>query len=309
MPGTLPSISWVVSLFGAVFWVTILFPYLFEYLGSLRPSLFDFIALIYPICELTAFGIFPVMCNVHKAHFGTLQLSHMNKRDWDLTPSDTNPIEGSHAQDNKMNDTGRSLLEAVLLAKKSDRETAQVIMATLASGVLENGNNSLQARFSNKSHRDARTQGKRQEAEALSGREARKLRQNVKSKEDRVKNAELEILDLRRQIEALAPGQISPPQTPVAGPSNSNRAISLSPDIDTTHHSLPAFRMAALNLFPGIRPLTPIPEPRSDFDYAAALNSDVLDATLQRIVDSHPMYPVDGMSDDEILASDPHPIV
>ena len=63
--------------------------------------------------------------------------------------------------------------------------------------------------------------------------------------------------------------------------------------------------MKALNLFPGMRPMNPIPEPRSDFDYQAALNSDVLDRTLKAIIEDHPLYPVDG--DDEILASDPYP--
>ncbi|KAF8146022.1 hypothetical protein K438DRAFT_1628949 [Mycena galopus ATCC 62051] len=42
-------------------------------------------------------------------------LSKMDKRYWDLTPSDTNPIEGSHAQDNQVNTTNRPLLEAILL--------------------------------------------------------------------------------------------------------------------------------------------------------------------------------------------------
>jgi hypothetical protein len=51
--------------------------------------------------------------------------------------------------------------------------------------------------------------------------------------------------------------------------------------------------------------MTPIAEHRSDFDYAAALNSDVLDYTLNAIVKEHPKYPIDG--DDEVLASDPYP--
>ncbi|KAJ7702897.1 hypothetical protein B0H16DRAFT_1483034 [Mycena metata] len=87
-------------------------------------------------------------------------LSCMSNRHWDLTPSDTNPIEGSHAQDNQVNDTSRSLLEAILLARKSDSETARIIAATRASGVLENGNNSLRTRFSSKSQQDARAREK-----------------------------------------------------------------------------------------------------------------------------------------------------
>lgn len=52
-------------------------------------------------------------------------------------------------------------------------------------------------------------------------------------------------------------------------------------------------------------------EPSSDFDYEAALKSDVLDTTLRRIAYGTsdpidvPMYPV-GDSDDDILASDPY---
>jgi hypothetical protein len=49
-------------------------------------------------------------------------------------------------------------------------------------------------------------------------------------------------------------------------------------------------------------------EPSSDFNYEAALKSDVLDTTLHRIVYGTsdidvPMYPI-GDPDDEILASD-----
>ena len=55
-----------------------------------------------------------------------------------------------------------------------------------------------------------------------------------------------------------------------------------------------------------------VQELSSDFDYEAALKSDVLDATLRRIaygttsdpVDI-PMYPI-GDPDDGILASDPY---
>jgi hypothetical protein len=43
------------------------------------------------------------------------ELSRMENRHWDLTPRDTNPIEGSHAQDNQVNSTHRTLLDAILL--------------------------------------------------------------------------------------------------------------------------------------------------------------------------------------------------
>jgi hypothetical protein len=51
--------------------------------------------------------------------------------------------------------------------------------------------------------------------------------------------------------------------------------------------------------------LTPIPHPRSDFDYEAALRPDAMDRTLKAIAEDYPMYAVD--SDDEVLASDPYP--
>ena len=60
------------------------------------------------------------------------------------------------------------------------------------------------------------------------------------------------------------------------------------------------------------RPQKPrVREPSSDFDYEAALKSDVLDATLYRIAYGTgdpidvPMYPV-GDPDDDILVSDPY---
>ncbi|KAF8191962.1 hypothetical protein K438DRAFT_1970327 [Mycena galopus ATCC 62051] len=62
-------------------------------------------------------------------------------------------------------------------------------------------------------------------------------------------------------------------------------------------------QMPALNLFPGLRPMTPITEPRSDFDYQAALNSDIMDHTFKSIIRDHPVD-----SDDEVIASDPYPV-
>jgi hypothetical protein len=42
------------------------------------------------------------------------KLTGMRKLHWDLTPGDTNPIEGSHVQDNQVNRTNLTILEAVL---------------------------------------------------------------------------------------------------------------------------------------------------------------------------------------------------
>lgn len=63
--------------------------------------------------------------------------------------------------------------------------------------------------------------------------------------------------------------------------------------------------MQELELFPGLPHMTPVQDPRSDFDYPGALNSDIMDPVLQGIAEDHLMYPVHG--NDEVLASDPYP--
>ncbi|KAK6993265.1 hypothetical protein R3P38DRAFT_2567229 [Favolaschia claudopus] len=137
-------------------------------------------------------------------------LSHMDKRHWDLTPNDTNPIEGSHAQDNQIKPTSRPLLEAILLAKDLDAQTARIIEEMVASGVLENPNNSLQARFKLKAQRQARAQEKRRtsDAELITRKESRNLQSKMKATQQ-------ENEDLRKQIALLtqASGSI-PPSTP-----------------------------------------------------------------------------------------------
>ncbi|KAJ6540912.1 hypothetical protein B0H10DRAFT_2137966 [Mycena sp. CBHHK59/15] len=246
------------------------------------------------------------------------EVSQMDKRHWDLTPRDTNPIEGSHAQDNQVNSTRRSLLDAILLAKKLDSDTARVIKATMTSGVLENPNNSLQSRFKNQSQRQAQTKEKQRELESLTGREAKKLRAEVKAGKQQAKDDQLEIRNLHRQVQELTQGSASQPHTPrrqspaVAGPSRLTRYISTTlinnfdsdEDMDDFAPCSPPTRMQALELFPGLRPMTPVADPRSDFDYAGALKSDILDKALRGIAEDHPMYPVNG--DDEVLASDPY---
>ncbi|KAJ7856165.1 hypothetical protein B0H13DRAFT_2357492 [Mycena leptocephala] len=221
------------------------------------------------------------------------ELSHMDKRYWDLTPSDTNPIEGSHAQDNQVNSTNRSLLEAILLAKQLDSETARVIMATLTFGVLENPNYSLQARFRRKAQRDARSREKQTELQSVTGKEAKKLRGEVKTGKQQLKEKDLEIATLRRKVQFLTESQPAAVASPIYVSDDEANMGGWSSDPS---------QMAALDLFPGIHPMTPIPEPRSDFDYPGALNSDIMDKTLKAIVKDHPMYPIDG--DEDILASD-----
>ncbi|KAJ7812272.1 hypothetical protein B0H13DRAFT_1666278 [Mycena leptocephala] len=68
---------------------------------------------------------------VHKLSYPWLlpllnrELSHMDNRHWDLTPRDTNPIEGSHAQDNQVNNTNRSLLLQLCLTRLPPRRPHQ----------------------------------------------------------------------------------------------------------------------------------------------------------------------------------------
>ncbi|KAJ7171600.1 hypothetical protein C8R43DRAFT_944206 [Mycena crocata] len=179
-------------------------------------------------------------------------------------------VQSSHAQDNQVNGTRRPLLEAIILnrAKKLDSDTAQVIKATMVSGVLENPHNSLETRYKSQSQRKARGREKQLELQSLTGREAKKLRDRVRSGEDQAKANELEIIRLCQQIDTLTHGAnlqpAKPPRQPVAGPS------------------------------------------RLNYCRCAFLDLDILDTTLEHIVDDHPMYPVDG--DDDILASDPYTI-
>ncbi|KAJ7866571.1 hypothetical protein B0H14DRAFT_2573303 [Mycena olivaceomarginata] len=238
------------------------------------------------------------------------QLSRMSPKFWDLTPSDTNPNEGSHAHDNQVNKTNATLLKAILSAREFEGENAQIIKASLESGIWENGNNSLHARFSSQAALHARSQQKK--AEVNSDPATKGLRSRLKATEKSSKEKDLEIQylnarlnDLSRPVASSSWKQIESFTPSHAGPNH--QSTPQSHEIIDLDNSPPrtASPMKALNLFPGSRCMTPIAEHRSDFDYAAALNSDVLDYTLNTIVEKHPKYPIDG--DDEVLASDPYP--
>ncbi|KAK6997266.1 hypothetical protein R3P38DRAFT_3624547 [Favolaschia claudopus] len=154
-------------------------------------------------------------------------LSHMDKRHWDLTPNDTNPIEGSHAQDNQIKPTSRPLLEAILLAKDLDAQTARTIKL--------------------KAQRQARAQEKRRtsEAELITRKESRNLQNKIKATQQ-------ENEDLRKQIALLTQvsGSIPPstPQRPL--PVASSSRLSPSPsnsiiDVDALSDSDDDFDYAA----------------------------------------------------------------
>ncbi|KAJ7231611.1 hypothetical protein C8J57DRAFT_1250974 [Mycena rebaudengoi] len=92
---------------------------------------------------------------------------HLRNTDKDffaLTPWDSNPIEGSHAQDNQVNGTNRTLMEAIVLSRKLDSDTARIIKASIESGVWANGNNSIRSRFTSQAARRSRAHAKQAEA-------------------------------------------------------------------------------------------------------------------------------------------------
>lgn len=82
-------------------------------------------------------------------------LSKMRPEHWDLIPSNTNQIEGSHANDNQVMETNHPLLEAILLAKKADDEVSRIINLSLTSGVLPNQYTSSQSRYASQNQRKA----------------------------------------------------------------------------------------------------------------------------------------------------------
>ncbi|KAJ3559046.1 hypothetical protein NP233_g11359 [Leucocoprinus birnbaumii] len=88
---------------------------------------------------------------------------YMNYSDhWDKVPNTTNPMEGSHATDNrKAGSVNNSLLEAILLAKQADQNTARTLSASQSSGVLVNSHNSLTKRYAKQGQRRSNTQAKK----------------------------------------------------------------------------------------------------------------------------------------------------
>ncbi|KAK6971576.1 hypothetical protein R3P38DRAFT_3336707 [Favolaschia claudopus] len=184
-------------------------------------------------------------------------------------------IQGSHAQDNQIKPTSRPLLEAILLAKDLDAETAHLIEEMISSGVLQNSNSSLQARFKMKAQRQARALDKRRAAdsELVTRKESRILK-------DRIKATEQENEDLRRQLATLTQASTEhPPYTPKRPlpVATSSRLCKVHPvPIEFHHHHVDALYNSD-----------------DEFDYAAALNSDVLSPMLKKIIRDHPMPGID----------------
>ncbi|KAJ7854152.1 hypothetical protein B0H14DRAFT_3865581 [Mycena olivaceomarginata] len=243
------------------------------------------------------------------------QMSHLH---WDLTPGDTNPIEGSHVQDNQVNHTNLTILEAVLSARAYDQETARIITASKASGVMENGNNSQMARFSAQARRQARSRVKAMEKANADG--GKELRGKLLNSQQQIATRDAEIKRLQAEVDALqerrrGPSQLfivdSPPSSPSPIPRTRGSA---NPNYQAPSHVNDSpiagpSRLPELELI-NRRRKPQAQEPSSDFNYEAALKSDVLDTTLHRIAYGTsdidvPMYPV-GDPEDGILASDPY---
>ncbi|KAJ7468536.1 hypothetical protein FB451DRAFT_1177325 [Mycena latifolia] len=208
------------------------------------------------------------------------KLTNMPERHWDLTPADTNPIEGSHAQDNQVNHTNHNLITAILLA-----------------------------RFASQARRQSRARVK--QADALkTDAGAKRLKTQLKASQQLTRDQGLEIQRLRAQLSGGA-GALLQPEAGPSTPRHRQRQGTSTPmrtyiNVDSQRYSSPVagcFKLPELNLFPGLPSMDPIHEPRSDFDYALALESEFIDTAFEQI-QGRPVYPVNG--DDEVLASDPY---
>ncbi|KAK6996339.1 hypothetical protein R3P38DRAFT_2565952 [Favolaschia claudopus] len=153
----------------------------------------------------------------------------------------------------------------------------------ISSGVLQNPNNSLQSRMKSQAQRKARASEKKRitDAELLTVKESRKLRNNLEATQQ-------ENETLRKQIAMLSQATFSAtPSTPkklqpVASssqlpPSPSNSII----DVDSLFQSPPSNTQELAD------------SDSDDFDYAAALNSDIMSPMFKKIARDHSMPGID----------------
>ncbi|KAJ7602245.1 hypothetical protein FB45DRAFT_883501 [Roridomyces roridus] len=248
-------------------------------------------------------------------------LSKMDNKFWDLTPSDTNALEGSHAGDNRINHTNHALIEAILLARQLDSDNARIIKASVASGVWENGNNSTRARFKSQATRQANVRARAAaNTENGTGVAGKQLKAKLAAAERLATQQELEIQELRSQLSSSAQRSHPTPHSPTQlHPYSSSACIDVDADWDypespvpdpsrPRYSSVPEAGPSKLpNLLTSLFPMaSPARSVASDFDYALALQSEYLDPMLEAMArsDFEP-YPVDGV--DDVLASDPHP--
>ncbi|KAJ3567448.1 hypothetical protein NP233_g6361 [Leucocoprinus birnbaumii] len=113
-------------------------------------------------------------------------LSKMDKAHWNLMPSNTNLVEGSHAGDNLLTEVNRPLLEAILLAKAADEKVARSLQTSIQSGVLANCHNSTQQRYVRQNQRRNHAREK-QISTAISKNEEFSLKTQIKELRGRLK--------------------------------------------------------------------------------------------------------------------------
>ncbi|KAK7038508.1 hypothetical protein R3P38DRAFT_3391671 [Favolaschia claudopus] len=196
----------------------------------------------------------------------------------------TNPkLRGDHAEDNQIKPTNRPILEAILFAKEQDAQNARIIQEMISWGVLQNPNNSLQSRMKSQAQRKARASEKKRiaDAELLTVKESRKLRNNLEATQQ-------ENETLRKQIAMLSQASFSAtPSTPKKlQPVASSSQLPPSPynsiiDVDSLFQSPPSNTQELAD------------SDSDDFDYAAALNSDIMSPMFKKIARDHPMPGID----------------
>ncbi|KAJ7724813.1 hypothetical protein DFH07DRAFT_783165 [Mycena maculata] len=276
--------------------------------------------------------------DVEITEYYTLSLPSLNRRlgkisnkFWDLTPRDTNPIEGSHAQDNQVINTNHSLTEAILLAHQFDSDNACAIKASVEFGIWENSNNSARARFSSQAACQARARAKNAETATAEG-GSKGLKARLVAVEQLTHSKDVEIQCLRSQLNSRNLTVPIPTKDSDAGPSTPQCKGAFSPTfIDISHSpksdiapssSSPIAGPSKLPdlLFSGLSGVQPLFLPDSDLDYVDALRSaHLIKQTfslikmggercadrMNNVFEEMGCYAVDG--DDEVLASDPRP--
>ncbi|KAJ7052359.1 hypothetical protein C8F01DRAFT_1332895 [Mycena amicta] len=237
-------------------------------------------------------------------------LSKMKNSHFDFIPNDTNAIEGSHAADNRIDRTNHTLLEAMLLRRKSDGEEGRIINASLSASMPENKSNSLRAWFSAKAGRDA---GKRAKKDA-----------DVPAFKAQLKKKDLEIADLRAQVARAQHGTqlVNSHASTLHSIIAQSEAVADIIDVDMFEPRTPLRRPIQPTVFSRRSPVTPTYQAAdSDFDWNGALDSDIMDLTFTQIAGVTPsrstkrrgkakirkLYAVRGVDEDEVVASDPYP--
>ncbi|EDR08926.1 uncharacterized protein LACBIDRAFT_326552 [Laccaria bicolor S238N-H82] len=218
-------------------------------------------------------------------------LSLMKHAHWDLAPSNTNPIEGSHANDNQIRGMNHSLLEAILLAKAVDSEEARILQASQSSGILENPHNSLEKRFTSQAARKAKACANKAESSKAAALCAKiqELENELKDLSPSPRKSQL-TTSAKQHTYGSQPRRaaLTPVQKCLSRPYSLDGFPQPDSDDDFANLSIPIrrslFDIAAENL------KAHDDLPLSDFDYDEAMRSDVMDAIFEVLTkDSQPV--------------------